>query len=151
MGTSSRFSSLAEVSFSIFSEILAFLYHFPVMSRPRVNRILKTRDDSFFFFLPTLSRGWRQEGVEEMMRMVWPADPGHGEEGLKMLAGQAAPAGGSGHSWCLWGEGYHVIALVQWRRAQGRGQPASSLDDSKITDLKPRSGSSWPLGSLDAS
>ena len=45
------------------------------------------------------SRGWRQEGVEEMMRMGWPADPGHGEEGLKMLAGQAAPAGGSGHRW----------------------------------------------------
>lgn len=31
--------------------------------------------------------------MEEMMRMGWPADPGHGEEGLKMLAGQAAPAG----------------------------------------------------------
>lgn len=27
------------------------------------------------------------------MRMGWPADPGRGEEGLKMLAGQAAPAG----------------------------------------------------------
>ena len=47
-GHSSYFSLLAEVSFSFFSGILAFLYHFPVMSCPRVNRILKTRDDSFF-------------------------------------------------------------------------------------------------------
>lgn len=37
------------------------------------------------------------------MRMGWPVDPGHGEEGLKMLAGQAVPVerprrvGGSGH------------------------------------------------------
>lgn len=27
------------------------------------------------------------------MRMGWPVDPSHGEEGLKMLAGQAVPVG----------------------------------------------------------